>query len=51
MSLDDTQSSAEIIVDSVICSVHRELDDEQSPSTDYKSIHSSPELYKLVLLM
>ena len=51
MSLDDIQSSAEIIVDSVICSAHHELDDEQSPSTDYESIHSSPELHKLALLM
>ena len=51
MSLDDMQSSAEIIVDSVIRSAHRELDDEQSSSTDYESIHSSPELHKLVLLM
>ena len=51
MSLDNMQSSAEIIVDSVICSVHHELDDEQSPSTDYESIHSSPELHKLVLLI
>ena len=51
MSLDDMQSSAEIIVDSVIRSACRELDDEQSSSTDYESIHSSPELHKLVLLM
>ena len=51
MSLDDTQSSAEIIVNSVIHGAHCELDSEQSPSTDYESIHSSPELHKLVLLM
>ena len=51
MSLDDTQSSAEILIDSVIRRAHHEFDDEQSPSTDYESIHSSPELHKLVLLV
>ena len=51
MSLDDTQSSAEIIVNSAIQDEHYELDNEQSPSTDYESIHSSPELHKLVLLV
>ena len=51
MSLDDTQSSAEIIVDSVIRSARHELNDEQSSSTNNESIHSSPELHKLVLLM
>ena len=51
MSLDDTQSSAEIIVNSVIQDARYELDNEQSPSTDYESIHSSPELHKLVLLV
>ena len=51
MSLDDTQSSAEIIVNSVIHGARCELNSEQSPSTDYESIHSSPELHKLVLLM
>ena len=51
MSLDDMQSSAEIIIDSVICSACCELDDEQSPSTDYELIHSNPELHKLMLLV
>ena len=51
MLLDDTQSSAEIIVNSVIQDVHYELDNERSPSTDYELIHSSPELHKLVLLV
>ena len=51
MSLDDTQSSAEIIVNSVIDGACCELDNEQSPSTDYELIHSSPELHRLVLLM
>ena len=51
MSLDDTQSIAENIVNSVIHDVRCELDNEQSPSTDYESIHSSPELHKLVLLV
>ena len=51
MSLDDTQSSAEIIVNSVIQDACYKHDNEQSPSTDYESIHSSPELHKLVLLV
>ena len=51
MSLDDTQSSAEIIMNSVIHDARCELNNEQSPSTDYESIHSSPELHKLVLLV
>ena len=51
MSLDDTQSSAEIIVNSVIHGARCKLNSEQSPSTDYESIHSSPELHRLVLLM
>ena len=51
MSLNDTQSSAEIIVNSVIHGAHCKLNNEQSPSTDYESIHSSPELHRLVLLM
>ena len=51
MSLDDTQSSAEIIVNSVIHDARCKLDNEQSPSTDYELIHSSPELHKLVLLV
>ena len=51
MSLDNTQSSAEIIVNSVIQDTCYELDNERSPSTDYESIHSSPELHKLVLLV
>ena len=51
MSLDDTQSSAEIIMNSVIHDARCELDNEQSLSTDYESIHSSPELHKLVLLV
>ena len=41
MSLDDTQSSAEIIMNSVIHGVCCELNSEQSPSTDYESIHST----------
>ena len=51
MSLDDTQSSAEIIVNSVIQDARYKLDNEWSPSTDYELIHSSPELHKLVLLV
>ena len=51
MSLDNTQSSAEIIINSVIHSVRHELDNKQSPPTDYELVHLSPELHKLVLLM
>ena len=49
MLLDDTQSSAEIIVNSVIYGACCELDNEQSPSTDYELIHSSPELHRLLM--
>ena len=38
-------------MNSVIHDAHCELNNEQSPSTDYESIHSSPELHKLVLLV
>ena len=51
MSLDNTESSAEIIVDSVIHSASHELNDERRSSTDYELIHSSPELHKVVLLV
>ena len=47
MSLDNTQSSAEIIVNSVIHDARCELDNEQSPSTDYESIHSSPDVTQI----
>ena len=51
MSLEDTELSAELIVNTVINSAQREMDDGQGSSTDYNSISSSPELHKLVLLM
>ena len=51
MSSEDTELSAEVIVDAVISSAQREMDDEHSSSTDYNSINSNPELHKLVLLM
>ena len=51
MLLDDTQSSAEIIVNSVINGARCKLNNEQSPSTDFESIHSSSKLHKLVLLV
>ena len=44
MSLEDTELSAELIVNTV-------MDDGQGSSTYYSSISSSPELHKLVLLM
>ena len=51
MSLEDTQSSAEVIVDAVIHGACHEFDDEQGSFTKYNLINSSPELHKLVLLM
>ena len=51
MSLEDTELSVELIVNTVINSARREMKDGQGSSTDYDSISSSPELHKLVLLM
>ena len=51
MSSEDTGLSAELIVNTVINSAWREMDDGQGSSTDYDSISLSPELHKLVLLM
>ena len=51
MSSEDTELSAEVIVDTVINSAQREMDDGHGSSTNYDSISSSPELHKLVLLM
>ena len=51
MSSEDTELSVEVIVDAVISSAQREMDDEQGSSTDYNSITMSAELHKLVLLM
>ena len=51
MSSEDTELSAEVIVNTVINSAQREVDDGQGSSTDYNSICLSPELNKLVLLM
>ena len=51
MPLEDTELSAELIVNTVINSAWREMDDGQGSSTNYDSISLSPELHKLVLLM
>ena len=51
MSFEDTELSAKVIVDTVINSAQRKMDDGHSSSTDYDSISLSPELPKLVLLM
>ena len=51
MSSEDTELSTELIVNTVINSARREVDDGQGSSTDYDSISSSPELHKLVLVM
>ena len=51
MSSEDTRVSMEIIVDTAIGSVQREMDDEHGSSSEFESISSSPELHKLVLLI
>ena len=51
MSLEDTELSMELIVNTVINSAQREMDDGQGSSTNYNSISLSPELHKLVRLM
>ena len=51
MSSEGTELSAELVVNTVINSARREMDDGQGSSTDYDSISLSPELHKLVLLM
>ena len=51
MSSEDTSVSAEVVVDTVISSVQREMDDGHGSLSEFESISSSPELHKLVLLM
>ena len=51
MLTEDTRVSVEVIVDTVISSVQREMDDRHGSSSEFESISSSPELHKLVLLM
>ena len=51
MSSEDTRVSAEVIVDTVISSVQREIDNGHGSSSEFESISLSPELHKLVLLM
>ena len=51
MSSEDTNASAEVIVDAVLNSVQREMKDGHGSSSEFESISSSPELHKLVLLM
>ena len=51
MSSKDTELSMELIVNTVINSARREMDDGQGSSTDYDSISLSPKLHKLMLLM
>ena len=51
MSSEDTELSTEVIVDTVINSAQREMDDGHGSSTDYDSISLSSELHKLVLLI
>ena len=51
MLSEDTRVSAEVIVDTVISSVQREINDGHGSSSEFESISSSPELHKLVFLM
>ena len=51
MSSEDTKISAEVIVDAVLSSVKREMEDGHGSSSEFESISSSPELHKVVLLM
>ena len=51
MSFKDTELSVELIVNTVINSAQREMDDGQGSSTNHDAISLSPELHKLVLLM
>ena len=41
----------EVIVDTVISSIQREMEDGYGSSSEFESISSSTELHKLVLLM
>ena len=51
MSSEDTRVSTEVIMDTVISSVQRGIEDGHGSSSEFESISSSPELHKLVLLM
>ena len=51
MLSEDTRVSTEVIIDTVISSVQREIEDGHGSSSEFQSISSSPELHKLVLLM
>ena len=51
MSSEDTKVSIEVIVDAVLSSVQREIEDGHGSSPEFESISSSPQLHKLVLLM
>ena len=51
MSSEDTKVSMEVIVDTVLSSVQREMEDGHGSLSEFESISSSPELHKLVLLM
>ena len=51
MSSEDTRVSVEVIMDTVISSVQREIEDGHGSSSEFESISSSPKLHKLVLLM
>ena len=51
MSSKDTKISMEVIADTVISSVQREMDDGHCSSSEFELMSSSSELLKLVLLM
>ena len=51
MLSEDTKVSTEVIVDAVLSSVQREMEDGHGSSSEFESISLSPELHKLVFLM
>ena len=51
MSSEDTRVSVEVIVDIVISSIQREMDNGHGSLLEFESISSSPEIHKLMLLM
>ena len=51
MSSEDTKISVKVIVDTVLSSVQREMEDGHGSLSGFESKSSSPELHKLVLLI
>ena len=51
MSSEDTKISTEVIVDAVLSSVQRKMEDGHGSSSEFESISSNPKLHKLMLFM